>query len=100
MGDSASVGVSATEPIEVLVPLVASKAMEMNVEFDGPVAAPIAAGDQIADLVITGPEMEPRRVPLVADNDVGVGGPLVRIRAAAETLYREFAARKDEAAVN
>lgn len=100
MGDSGEVGVSATEPIEVLVPLVASKALEMKVEFEGPVSAPITAGDQIADLVITGPEMEPRRVPLVADGNVGVGGPLVRIRAAAETLYREFSAKDEGAAVN
>jgi D-alanyl-D-alanine carboxypeptidase (penicillin-binding protein 5/6) len=100
MGDSSEVGVSATEPVDVLVPLVASKELEMKVEFEGPVAAPISAGDRVAELVITGPEMEPRRVPLVADSDIGIGGPLVRIRAAAETLYREFAATDEGAAVN
>lgn len=70
--------------------MVASGSLVAEIEADTPIAAPITAGQQLAELVITGPEMEPQRYPLVAETDVAKGGAWVRMQAAAEVLYREL----------
>ena len=44
--------------------------MKVTVQYEGPIAAPIAKGDRLAKLVVTAPEREPLEVPLVAGADV------------------------------
>jgi D-alanyl-D-alanine carboxypeptidase (penicillin-binding protein 5/6) len=44
--------------------------MKVRVEFEGPIAAPIAKGDRLAKLVVTAPDRAPIEVPLVAGADV------------------------------
>jgi D-alanyl-D-alanine carboxypeptidase (penicillin-binding protein 5/6) len=51
----------------------------MKIRYQGPIAAPIAKGDHIADLVITTPDTPPQIVPLVAGEDVGKAGFFGRI---------------------
>ena len=40
--------------------------LQVTVRVDGPVEAPIAKGDRIGTLVVAGPEMAPRELPLLA----------------------------------
>jgi D-alanyl-D-alanine carboxypeptidase (penicillin-binding protein 5/6) len=57
-----------------------------DVVYDSPVRAPIAAGEQLGELVITLEGMPEKRIPLVADRDVAVGGFMPRMRTAAAVI--------------
>ena len=48
--------------------------MRLVVSYDGPVEAPIAAGQQIAMLTISAPGKPDMSVALVASQDVGAAG--------------------------
>lgn len=89
VGAQATVGAVAPDTIAPLVPLLATGALETEVVAKTPLEAPIAAGDEIATLVVRGPEMDEQRFPLVAETDVEKGGALVRMQAAAQVLLRE-----------
>jgi D-alanyl-D-alanine carboxypeptidase (penicillin-binding protein 5/6) len=56
--------------------------MKVTVSFEGPIAAPITAGDTIAKLTITAPGTEPREIPLKAGADVEQLGLIGRLGAA------------------
>lgn len=58
---------------------VARASMVVKVVYDGPVPAPIKAGDRIASLEISGPDMPTVTVPLVAGADVERQGFFGRI---------------------
>lgn len=58
---------------------VARASMVVKVVYDGPVPAPIKAGDRIASLEISGPDMPTVTVPLVAGADVDRQGFFGRI---------------------
>ena len=58
---------------------VARASMVVKVVYDGPVPAPIKAGDRIANLEISGPDMPTVIVPLVAGADVDRQGFFGRI---------------------
>jgi D-alanyl-D-alanine carboxypeptidase (penicillin-binding protein 5/6) len=48
--------------------------MQVKVQYDGPIKAPIKKGDEIAHLVVTTADTPPQVVPLVAGEDVGEAG--------------------------
>jgi D-alanyl-D-alanine carboxypeptidase (penicillin-binding protein 5/6) len=50
------------------------------------VRAPIAAGEQLGELVINLEGMPEKRIPLVADRDVALGGFMPRMKTAANVL--------------
>ena len=60
------------------------------IEYDSPRPAPIHAGQEIADLIIEAGDMEPVNIPLVAVNEVSVGGYFNRILTAAKVLLRDM----------
>ena len=74
MGSAAEVGLVAPRNIAVSLPTGAAANMKIAVVYDGPVKAPIAKGQHIADLVITTPDTPPQMMPLVADSDVPGAG--------------------------
>lgn len=90
VGESATVGLVSPEAVRPLVPMVASGSLVAEIEAETPVEAPITAGQTLAELVISGPEMEPQRYPLVAETDIARGGAWVRMQAAAQVLFREL----------
>ena len=53
--------------------------MHARIVYDGPIHAPIARGQHIADLVVTTADMPPETMPLVAAEDVGEAGFFRRI---------------------
>ena len=57
---------------------LASQSFQVKVRYDGPVKAPIAKGQHIADLVVTTGDTPPQTVPLVAGEAVGEAGFFTR----------------------
>ena len=74
MGDARTVGLVAATPLTVTVAAGAVPAMQAKVVYDGPIKAPIKAGQHIADLIVTSPDMPAQTLPLVAAKDVGKAG--------------------------
>jgi len=75
LGSSSEVTLVAPRNLAVTVPAgLASGATAMKIRYQGPVMAPIAKGDHIADLVITTSDTPPQVVPLVAGEDVAKAG--------------------------
>lgn len=53
--------------------------IELRLRYQGPLIAPIAKGQQVAELEIAMPGQSPGRVPLYAAHSVAVAGPLDRL---------------------
>ncbi len=78
-GTRRTVGLVAERPLGISVPRGTRPAVTMKVRYEGPLAAPIAQGDHVADLHVRIDGLPPYTVPLLAAQDVGVAGPLDRI---------------------
>ena len=74
LGDASSVGLVAPRNLAVTMPAGALTGMKVKIVYDGPIKAPIAAGQHIADLVVETPSTPPQVMPLVAENAVGEAG--------------------------
>jgi D-alanyl-D-alanine carboxypeptidase (penicillin-binding protein 5/6) len=80
LGSSSEVPLVAPRNLAVTIPAgLASGATSMKIRYQGPVAAPIAKGQHIADLVIATSDTPPQVVPLVAGEEVGKAGFFGRI---------------------
>ncbi len=66
-------------PVFVNVPKGQSPEVSVAITYDGPLRAPIAAGEQVASLQISVEGMEPANVPLLAKEDVGEAGVFDRL---------------------
>ena len=86
MGESTRVGLTLQDDLRLLVPTSGTAAFTAEVIYDGPVEAPIAEGDQIAELVIHLPDLPDTRVPLFAASDVARGGFSAHLQRAATVL--------------
>lgn len=73
-GSAGTVAAIAPRDLAVTVPAGTSPEMQGRIVYQGPVKAPIKAGDHIADLVIDSPGMPQQTLPLVAQADVGEAG--------------------------
>ena len=79
-GSESEVALVAPQNINVTIPAgMGAPKMTMKVRYEGPIAAPIKAGDHIADLVVTTPDTPPAVVPLVAGADIEEAGFFRRI---------------------
>lgn len=82
LGDKTVVGLVAPRDIAVTIPAATPKSnISVKVVYDGPVKAPIKAGQHIANLVVTTGDTEPQTMPLVAAEAVGEAGFFDRIMA-------------------
>lgn len=88
LGQSATVGMAAAESVTMLLPALLDSEMEAEVIYSGPIQAPIVAGQELGELVIRVPDMEERRVPLLATQDVGTAGIRLRLRTAFEQVMQ------------
>jgi D-alanyl-D-alanine carboxypeptidase (penicillin-binding protein 5/6) len=86
IGERGTVGLTTEEDVMVTVPFGAADNVTAQIRYRGPVEAPIAKGDRIADLVLNIPDMPPIVRPLIAAEDVERGGYLTRLGAAAKIL--------------
>ncbi|MEO0914129.1 MAG: D-alanyl-D-alanine carboxypeptidase, partial [Pseudomonadota bacterium] len=86
IGAEDTVDLVAAEDINIIVPFAEREKVAVQVVYSGPVAAPISRGQEIAELVVTVPEVGAKRIPLVAGADVAAGGFLSRFTASARIL--------------
>jgi D-alanyl-D-alanine carboxypeptidase (penicillin-binding protein 5/6) len=89
MGQSATVPLVPAGPVTFLLPVAGREAVAGRISYDGPVEAPIAAGDRIATLTLSHPGVADVEVPLLAARDVGRAGPLRRIQIAGGSVMGE-----------
>lgn len=87
LGDAGTVGLVAPRDLAVTLPQGPSGNIRVKVVYDGPVKAPIAAGQHIADLVVETGDTPPQVMPLVAEKAVGEAGFFGRLWAAITGLF-------------
>jgi D-alanyl-D-alanine carboxypeptidase (penicillin-binding protein 5/6) len=88
LGSDGEVPLVAPRNLAVTVPAGhSSGATSHKIRYQGPVAAPIAKGQHIADLVITTGDTPPQVVPLVAGEEVGRAGFFGRIWLGLKSLF-------------
>ncbi len=79
MGEKKTVGLVPDGDLNVLFPVLGTQIIEAEVVYDGPVNAPVAKGQQLAELVIKPEGLPEIRRPLFAAEDVPLGGFMVRM---------------------
>jgi serine-type D-Ala-D-Ala carboxypeptidase (penicillin-binding protein 5/6) len=79
LGDKRSVGLTAPRDYAMSVPRAGGPEMRVKVVYDGPLKAPIAKGQQVAELHVSRAGMPTTRLPLVAAEAVGEAGPFGRL---------------------
>ncbi len=90
LGDADMVGLVPAEDVKLLVPALVQDSVTAEVVYNGPLIAPVVKGSAVAELIIHAPDLPDRRVPLVAEADVGKAGFLKRVTTAAGTLYGDY----------
>ncbi|WP_322889496.1 MULTISPECIES: D-alanyl-D-alanine carboxypeptidase family protein [unclassified Yoonia] len=95
MGAQQTVGLTVAEDLRLLVPVLHQGAVDAQVVFDGPLQAPITAGQPVGELIVTLDGLPEKRVPLVADADVPLGGFSARMRTAALVLWNKYGIAPD-----
>lgn len=86
LGGASEVGLVAPRNLSLAVPQGAGDIESATIVYEGPVRAPIAQGQHIADLVIRTPDMPPQRIPLVAEEAVAEAGFFGRVWAGLMSL--------------
>jgi D-alanyl-D-alanine carboxypeptidase (penicillin-binding protein 5/6) len=81
LGDEDKVGLVAPRDLTVTIPAGLGSDMKLSVVYDGPLKAPIKAGQQVAELVVKTADMPAQRLPLVAESDVKEAGFFGRLWA-------------------
>jgi D-alanyl-D-alanine carboxypeptidase (penicillin-binding protein 5/6) len=80
LGSSSEVPLVAPRDLAVTIPAgLVTGATKLKIRYQGPIAAPIAKGQHVADLVVLTGDTAPQVVPLVAGEDVGKAGFFGRI---------------------
>jgi len=80
LGDDSEVDLVAPRNLSVTVPAgLASSQTRLRIRYQGPVKAPIAKGQHVADLVVLTGDTSPQVVPLVAGEAIGEAGFFGRI---------------------
>ncbi len=90
MGTAPRVGLVAEKDVNVLLPVLGQDDVKAEVVYNGPIEAPIAKGQVLAELVLTPNDLPEIRVPLVAEADVDAGGFAVRLRTATTVLMGQL----------
>jgi serine-type D-Ala-D-Ala carboxypeptidase (penicillin-binding protein 5/6) len=86
-GASRSVSLVARTPVAVNLVAGRTGPLQATIRYDGPLKAPLAAGDQVAILEVTAKGMAPARIPLFASEAVATAGPLDRVINAIAGLF-------------
>jgi D-alanyl-D-alanine carboxypeptidase (penicillin-binding protein 5/6) len=86
LGTEGAVALAPAGDVTLLVPAAAHGALQAELAYDAPLAAPVAAGAPAGTLTITRPGLAPVEVPLVTASAVAKAGFLPRLRVAAGVL--------------
>jgi serine-type D-Ala-D-Ala carboxypeptidase (penicillin-binding protein 5/6) len=85
-GSARRVALVARGPVSINLPRGNTARLTATIQYEGPLRAPISAGQEIAVLEIKAEGMAPARIPLFARDAVAGAGPLDRIINAAAGL--------------
>lgn len=86
LGDKETVPLMIEDDLTAVLKRSSRKDLKVAVQFQEPVAAPIAKGTEIGKLVVTAPDMQTIERPLLAAEDVGPLGMVGRFKAALSYL--------------
>ena len=86
LGDKPTIELRAPKDLTVTMSRSARRNMKVTLQYDSPIPAPIAKGQQVAELTIEAPDFETMHVPLISDDDVGQLGFTGRLGAALSYL--------------
>ncbi len=92
LGSVPTVGLVPATDVALLMPALVQDGVIAEVSYTGPLKAPLAAGQQVAELVVRRPNMAEARIPLVTEAAVEPAGVVGRVMTAAEVLFRRYAA--------
>jgi D-alanyl-D-alanine carboxypeptidase (penicillin-binding protein 5/6) len=87
LGSQNKVGLIAPSDLTATLPAGAAPDIQLRVVYDGPIKAPIKAGQHIADLEVITPDMPKQLLPLVAETDVAEAGFFGRAWAGLKGLF-------------
>jgi D-alanyl-D-alanine carboxypeptidase (penicillin-binding protein 5/6) len=90
LGAVPTVGLVAGQDVELLVPAIVQGKIPAEVVYSGPLTAPIAKGTQVAELVITLPDLPEHRIPLYTEEDVAKAGIFGHLGAAFDHVKARF----------
>lgn len=90
MGGQSTVGLVPAKDLTILLPVLSAGNLTAEVVYTGPIKAPIAEGQELAELVISPEGLPEMRLPLVAGHAVSNGGFLVRVKTATQYLITQF----------
>jgi len=82
LGDDTTVPLVLEEDVVISLTSEGRRNLEVKVVYDGPIPAPVANGSALAELEITAPGIEPRRLPLVAGEEVRAANLFGRVTSA------------------
>ena len=97
MGEQEQVGLVVAEDLSMLIPALVQGDIPGEITYRSPIEAPITAGQDMGELVISLDGLPPLRVPLVAERDVARGGFMPRVRTAARVLIGKLAGKAQDA---
>jgi D-alanyl-D-alanine carboxypeptidase (penicillin-binding protein 5/6) len=89
LGSDSTVPLIAPQKMAVTLPggILATSNMRVKVVYNGPLKAPIAKGQHVADLVVATGDTQPQVMPLVAGEAVGEAGFFGRIWSGLTSLF-------------
>ena len=94
-GSSVDVGLALSQDLTTLVPVLGNADVKFDIEYLNPIPAPISKGDNLGHLVVTIPELEDTRIPLIAAESVPRGGFFRRVLTAGQTLLSRVNAQPE-----
>ena len=86
MGRSAEVALATDKDVSLLVPALAAEPPLFELVYDSPIEAPITAGAELGELIVTVPGLSEVSYPLLAMEDVDYGSLIKRVQFAALKL--------------
>ncbi|MDU8911984.1 D-alanyl-D-alanine carboxypeptidase family protein [Aestuariicoccus sp. MJ-SS9] len=90
MGAADSVGLVTKEDVNLLLPITPGQPLAAEVVYTGPIKAPIAEGQQLAELIIRPDGLPAHRVPLFAAEAVDSGGFFNRMMTVSQVLLKRL----------
>ncbi len=85
-GATDTVGLVTTQDVSVLLPVLAGNTLEAEVIYEGPLRAPVLAGDPVGQLIIRPEGLPEQTFDLVADGTVAHGGFMAKVTSALSHL--------------
>ena len=73
-GAKQKVALTVAEPVRMLMPITGRRDMKVTLSYNGPIKAPVAAGQQIGSLKVSVPGKQDKIVPVVAAEEVRASG--------------------------